>query len=231
MSLVLLQASSAVSTTKLGNLFDLILSGGPVMVPIGLCSVVALGFLVERTAALAKGRLAPGSFAGGLEQALAQGIPAAVDYCEKRPRVAIARVMAAGLRRFEQPRGEVERAVEEAGGREVGTMTRRLRPLVIVTAIAPLLGLLGTVTGMITAFQVMAMQKGIGKPELLAGGIAEALVTTAAGLSVAIPVQVAYYWLKAKVDRFAAACETVFDATLGARLDARAAADAVHHAA
>ncbi len=223
--LVLVQSTSSAAASKLGNLFDLIVAGGPIMIPIGLCSVVALGFLVERMAALSKRRLAPSSFRGGLDQALAQGAKAALDFCERQPRVALARVMAAGLKRFEAPRGEVERAIEEAGGREVGTMTRRLRPLVVVTAIAPLLGLLGTVWGMIQAFQVMALQKGIGKPELLAGGIAQALVTTAAGLSVAIPVQVVYYWLKAKVDRFADAAEVVFDAVVAPRLAAPAPAN------
>jgi biopolymer transport protein ExbB len=219
--------AAATAETKLGNLYELILAGGPIMIPIGLCSVVALAYFVERMAALSKARLAPASFRGELQQALAQDPPAsrtakaALELCESRPRVAIARVIAAGLRRFDGSRDQVERAVEEAGSREVGTLTRRLRPLIIVTAIAPLLGLLGTVTGMIQAFQVMALQKGIGKPELLAGGIAEALVTTAAGLFVAIPVQVAYYWLKAKVDRFAGTIEVVFDATVLPRLEAR----------
>jgi len=222
--LVLLQSGAGPAVSKLGNLYDLILAGGPIMVPIGLCSVVALGFLVERMAALSKARLAPGGFQAGLVEALARGPASALEFCQQRPRVAVARVMAAALRRFEAPRAEVERAAEEAGAREVGTLTRRLRPLVIVTAVAPLLGLLGTVMGMIQAFQVMALQKGIGKPELLAGGIAAALVTTAAGLSVAIPVQVAWYWLKAKVDRFAGAIELVFDAAIVPQLDARDAA-------
>jgi biopolymer transport protein ExbB len=236
LSLVPLQSSPGATTSTLGNLYDLILSGGPIMIPIALCSVVALAYLVERMGALSSGRLVPGAFKSGLEQALAQGAPGvpsvpgvngALEFCEKQPKVAIARVMAAGLRRFEATRSDVERAVEDAGGREVGAMTRRLRPLVIVTAIAPLLGLLGTVWGMIQAFQVMALQKGIGKPELLAGGISQALVTTAAGLSVAIPVQVAYYWLKAKVDRFAATTEVVFDAVLLPPLEAREAAERV----
>ena len=73
----------------------------------------------------------------------------------------------------------------------------------MVSAVAPLLGLLGTVIGMIKAFQTIALEKGIGKPELLAEGISQALVTTAAGLIVAIPAQVAYFYLKARIDRFA----------------------------
>ena len=223
MNLCLLPADP-VATSKLGNLYELILAGGPLMVPIALCSVVALGFFVERLGALSVARLAPARFADELRQALANGPASALDYCVQRPKVAIARVMAAGLRRFHESRADIERAVEDAGSREVGAMTRRLRPLVIITAIAPLLGLLGTVTGMIKSFQVMALNRGIGKPELLAGGIAEALVTTAAGLFVAIPVQVLYYWFRGKVDRFASSSETVFDQVLGRALEARTAA-------
>ncbi len=221
---LLLQAGSSAAGAKLGNLYDLILAGGPLMVPIALCSIVALGYFVERLGALSSGRLAPGSFRDGLAHALAQGAPAALAFCEKQPKVALARVMAAGLRRYHEGRVDIERAVEDAGGREVAAMTRGLRPLLIITAIAPLLGLLGTVTGMIKSFQVMALQHGAGKPDLLAGGIAEALVTTAAGLFVAIPVQVLYYWFRGKVDRFAATSETVFDQVLGRALEARGAA-------
>ncbi len=228
--LMLLQASPTPGS-KLGNLYDLILAGGPLMVPIALCSIVALGYFVERLGALSSGRLLPRSFAAGLEQALAQNSTAALDFCTKQPKVAIARVMAAGLRRFHESRSDIERAVEDAGGREVATMTRQLRPLVIITAIAPLLGLLGTVTGMIKSFQVMALQHGAGKPDLLAGGISEALVTTAAGLFVAIPVQVLYYWFRGKVDRFAAGSESVFDEVIGRALEARSAAAAKPQAA
>jgi biopolymer transport protein ExbB len=118
----------------------------------------------------------------------------------------------------------MKKGMEESVAEEAFRLNAKISYLALIGNIAPLLGLLGTVWGMIQAFQVMALQKGIGKPELLAGGISQALVTTAAGLSVAIPVQVAYYWLKAKVDRFAAACEVTFDAVVVPRLDERDAA-------
>jgi biopolymer transport protein ExbB len=100
-------------------------------------------------------------------------------------------------------------------------MTRRLRPVAVITAIAPLLGLLGTVVGIIQAFQVLSLQKGMGKPEMLAAGISQALVATAAGLCVAIPAQCAYYWLRSKVERFAGELEIVFADVVGRKLDER----------
>ena len=205
----------------LASLYEMILAGGPMMVPIGICSIVALGFLVERLAALSAARLLPANFKDGVAAQLELGEKQALDYCDARPKVAIARVFAAALRRWNEPRAEVERAAEGAAGREIGQMTRRLRAFAVVTTISPLLGLLGTVIGIIQAFQVLSLQKGLGKPEMLAGGISQALVTTAAGLCVAIPAQVIYYWLRAKVDHFAGNIEILFANVLGKKLDAR----------
>jgi biopolymer transport protein ExbB len=216
-----LAAPAAGDKTTLANLYEMIISGGPVMVPIGICSIVALGFLVERLTALKPARLVPSDFRTGLAAALEQGAPQAVQYCEQLPKVAIARVMGAALRRFQDPRPEIERAAETAGAREVTHLTRRLRPFSVIATIAPLLGLLGTVVGIIEAFQVLSLQKGMGRPEMLAGGISQALVTTAAGLCVAIPSQVVFYWLRSKVERFAAQIEETFESVLGRKLDAR----------
>jgi biopolymer transport protein ExbB len=138
----------------------------------------------------------------------------------------MARVLAVGLRRWNGSREEIERGVEDAGGREVTAMTRRLRPLFVITTVAPLLGLLGTVMGMINAFRALAFTTGVAKPQLLAGGISQALVTTAAGLVVAIPAQCAYFWLKAKVEKFGNAVETVYENVVAKRLVARAAQQA-----
>jgi biopolymer transport protein ExbB len=218
MDMLLLQAAPAAKTYD--TVYDLALAGGVLMIPIALCSIVALAYVVERRLALLPGRLIPPTFQAGLEQALAQGPEAALQYAEKSPGL-VGRIFAAGLRRWRGSRADVERAVEDAAGREVGVLQRKLRPLVIVIALAPLLGLLGTVFGMIEAFQAMAAQKASGRPDVLAGGISKALITTAAGLLVAIPTQVAWYWLRGKVDRFAASVETLFDQTLGRRLDAR----------
>src|SRR5262245_8005978 len=225
MELLMLQTSAPIAPgagkATLASLYELILAGGPMMVPIGLCSIVALGFLVERLTAMTPARLVPASFKEGLAAALALGDKKALEYCDQRPKVAIARVFAAALRRWSEPRAEVERAAEAAGGREIGLLTRRLRAFAVVTTISPLLGLLGTVIGIMQAFQVLSLTKGMGKPEMLAGGISQALVTTAAGLCVAIPAQVIYYWLRARVDRFAGSVEILFADVLGKKLDER----------
>ncbi len=218
--LTLLQAA-APTAKPLANLYEMLIAGGPIMIPIGLCSIVAVGFFVERIGALSAARLVPATFKEGITGAMESGPAQALAYCEARPKAAIARVFAAALRRFDEPRLEVERAAEAASAREVGLMTRRLRPFAVITAIAPLLGLLGTVIGIIQAFQVLSLQKGMGKPEMLAAGISQALVSTAAGLCVAIPSQIAYYWLRSKVERFAGDLEIVFAEVVGRKLDER----------
>jgi len=217
--LTLLQ--TAPMTKPLSNLYEMLIAGGPIMVPIGICSIIAVGYFIERLGALSSARLLPATFKEGITGAMESGPAQALAYCEARPKVAIARVFAAALRRFDEPRLDVEHAAETASAREIGMMTRRLRPFAVITAIAPLLGLLGTVIGIIDAFQVLSLQKGMGKPEMLAAGISQALVATAAGLCVAIPAQVAYYWLRSKVERFAGELEIVFAEVVGRKLDDR----------
>ncbi len=217
--LTLLQ--TAPMTKPLSNLYEMLIAGGPIMVPIGICSIIAVGYFIERLGALSSARLVPATFKEGITGAMESGPAQALAYCEARPKVAIARVFAAALRRFDEPRLDVEHAAETASAREIGMMTRRLRPFAVITAIAPLLGLLGTVIGIIDAFQVLSLQKGMGKPEMLAAGISQALVATAAGLCVAIPAQVAYYWLRSKVERFAGELEIVFAEVVGRKLDDR----------
>jgi len=217
--LTLLQ--TAPMTKPLSNLYEMLIVGGPIMVPIGICSIIAVGYFIERLGALSSARLVPATFKEGITGAMESGPAQALAYCEARPKVAIARVFAAALRRFDEPRLDVEHAAETASAREIGMMTRRLRPFAVITAIAPLLGLLGTVIGIIDAFQVLSLQKGMGKPEMLAAGISQALVATAAGLCVAIPAQVAYYWLRSKVERFAGELEIVFAEVVGRKLDDR----------
>ena len=112
--------------------------------------------------------------------------------------------MAAGLRKLPQGHAAVERAIEDQGGAEVHKLRRNMRLLYGVSVVAPLMGLLGTVWGMIEAFRVTSSQQGLGKPELLAKGIYEALVCTMAGLMVAIPVLMLYYFFASKIERYVA---------------------------
>lgn len=194
----------------LDNLFDIVLSGGPLMIPIALCSIVALAYMVERSIRLRSGRLVSARFEKDLQAALAEhGPDHALDTCDVTS-TSQARVLAAGLRRAGADWMEREKAVEDAGSREVSRLSANLRPLVVVGMIAPLLGLLGTVWGMIDAFANIAVADGLGSPETLASGISQALVTTAAGLAVAIPAQAAYYFYRARIDRFVRRTEDLY---------------------
>ena len=222
-ALALVQATppeGETQSTVLGTLLESIQDGGWMMVPIGLCSVVALGFFLERWLALGAGRLLPRRFVGELGSTLGKGADDALKLCSET-QAPVARILGAGLQRWHEPRPQIEKAIEDAGAREVSRLTGNLRPLVVVASIAPLLGLLGTVIGMIKAFSVIATEKGIGKPEMLADGISQALITTAAGLIVAIPAQVAYFYLKAKIDRFTRGVENLFLDVIGPHLDER----------
>jgi biopolymer transport protein ExbB len=196
-------------TVPLDNLYDIALSGGPLMWPIAFSSVVALTYIVERAIRLRDRELGSLAFARGVVDALVQGGTArALSACGKE--LPLARILRTGLERAERPPLEREKAVEDAGARELKRLNARLRPLAVVSVLAPLLGFLGTVLGMIQAFLNIALKEGLGRPELLAAGISQALVTTAAGLLVAIPAQAAYFWFRARVERFARRTEDVY---------------------
>ena len=191
----------------LASLFDMVVDGGPLMIPIGLCSVVALAYTVERWIRLSPTALGNRRLARRLtEQVEQSGADSGVELC-RSSRKPLARILGAGLQRTKGTHAESERAAEDAGKREVGRLIGGLRPLVVVAMISPLLGLLGTVWGMIEAFTNIALQDGLGKPEVLAGGISQALVTTAAGLAIAIPTQAFYYYFRSRIDRFARLAE------------------------
>lgn len=183
------------------SLFSLILKGGYIMIPLGLCSVLALAMTVERFISLKRDKILPPEFVAGIKDAFAgpDDIDKAVAYCEERPSP-ISNVFRAGVSRILHGAESVEKAIEDAGAREVDKLKRSLRPLSVIATVAPLLGLLGTVYGMISAFQSAAAM-GVGKADRLATGIYEALVTTAAGLTLAIPVLVVYQILCSRVDR------------------------------
>lgn len=187
-----------------GSVADFIVKGGPVMVPIGACSLVALAIVVERLIALRRSRVIPPGFLPELRNVLRDpraGRAAAVAYCE-RDGSPVANVFAVGIKRLGEPVDLLERHIAEAGERQVFKLRARLRLLAVIASVAPLLGLLGTIFGMITAFQTVAVSgEALGKTELLAKGIYEAMITTAAGLIVAIPTLLFYHWLSAIVER------------------------------
>lgn len=183
------------------SLFDLILKGGWVMIPIGLCSIAALALTIERGISLRRENVIPPDFFEGLKRALRSSdddVAAGTRYCDLRP-CAVSNIFKAGISRMRMGMAAMEKAIEDAGAREVQKLKRSLRLLSMIATISPLLGLLGTVYGMISAFQA-ASAMGVGKGDALAVGIYEALVTTAAGLTLAIPALIVYQLYCIRVD-------------------------------
>lgn len=181
---------------------DLIKKGGPVMYPLGLASILALALTFERLISLRRDRIIPEGFLKGLGEAW-DGDPSGEDaekYCEQSNGAA-AHVFHAGIQWRNEGYQAVSKALEDAGAREAQKMKRSLRGLKVVVAVAPLLGLLGTVYGMIDAFQRTSSSGGAAKTADLATGIYEALVTTATGLTIAVPVLLIYHYLASRVDK------------------------------
>ncbi len=193
------EAGMPTIATDIGSLLEILHQGGILIWPILFCSIIVLAYAVERLIGLRRRRIVPPKLVASLEDAVSRGrVDEAMRLCEedKSPFAAIA---GAGIRVHEVgTHAEVEKAMEDAGLREVMRLRKNVRPLATVGSIAPLLGLLGTVLGMIEAFNVVA-GGGMGQQELLASGIAKALVTTGAGLSVAIPALTLYYYLSGRV--------------------------------
>jgi len=185
------------------SLWDMLLAGGIMMVPISACSFVLLIFTFERVLSLRKRNVIPAPFVTRFMQQLREGQldrESALSLCEENESP-ISRVFAAACRKWGKPAVEVEQAVIDEGERTANSLGRYLRVINGVATVSPLMGLLGTVWGMMSSFNVIATSAAMGKPELLAGGISEALVTTAAGLFVAIPALIIYMFFGGRVDR------------------------------
>jgi len=181
-------------------LIDYLVAGGPVMIPIGLCSLIGVATFVERMVRLRRERIIPPSFAAELVELIRQERWGdALALCRKWD-VAASRVLEVAIEVRSQGRVRIKERLEEVGRREAAEMERFIFVLGIVASIAPLLGLLGTVGGMILTFQVIEAQGTVTNVGDFAGGISQALITTFAGLSVGIPSVVANRYLLARVD-------------------------------
>jgi biopolymer transport protein ExbB len=171
-------------------------------VPFLAASVIALWFSIERLVMLRRGRVIPRPFVERFLQHLEQGTlnaNKALTLCEQNGSP-VASVFGHGIRKWGKPSVEVEQAIIDGGERQVSQLRKHLRVLNGVATVTPLLGLLGTVTGMIQAFNQIAVTDAMGKSEQLAVGIALALLTTAAGLMIAIPSLILYMYLSGRVD-------------------------------
>ena len=182
------------------SVYEFLTKGGPLVIPIGACSIVALGIFFERLWSLSRNRIIPEAFILRIEQLVGESrVHDALLLCQEN-RNPMGNIMAAALRNAKHQRPRVKEAVEEVGKLEGALLERYVEVVGTVAAIAPLLGLLGTVLGMIKVFQRVETQ-GLGDPTIFASGIWEALITTAVGLAVAIPAYIFYKFLLSKVDR------------------------------
>ncbi len=187
-------------------MFELIKNGGWMMIPIILCSIGAMGIIVERFWSLQRKKILPPELvphiwklyrAGKLDESAIRRIKLSSP---------LGAILAAGLINSKHGREVMKSSIEEAGHQVVHELETYLNTLGTIASISPLLGLLGTVVGMIKVFSAI-MVHGVGDPGILAGGISEALITTAAGLTVAIPSLVFYRYFERLVDEYVVGME------------------------
>ena len=177
-------------------MYDFLAKGGVIALPLVLASIVAVAVILERFFSTRRSKILPKNLDLQISELVRAGkIEEAISIC-RRDDSPLARILVSGLRRISAskgviPRDELLEAVELTGKRELTTLQKYIGVLGTIAAIAPLLGLLGTVMGIIKTFSVIELH-GIGNPQLLAGGISEALIATAAGICIAVPAVIFY---------------------------------------
>ncbi|GBD87318.1 biopolymer transport protein ExbB [bacterium BMS3Abin03] len=191
------------------NLFDIFQKGGVIMWLILFCSVIGLAVVIERFIVLRKAKINVPAFMVRLRGLIKKkDINGAVSVCmqEKSP---VSNIVRKGLKKYRYGHARVKEAIENAGKQEIGKLEKGLPMLATIAGVAPLLGFLGTVTGMISAFIVIQERAGAANPGDLAGGIWEALITTAFGLIVGIPALAFYNYFVSSIKRLVGDIETV----------------------
>ncbi len=175
-------------------------AGGPVMYPIILCSVVGLAVSIQKIIQLVLMPTGSDQLMRSVKVNMSQGRPVEAMQAAKAAKGPVAGLARAAVSNYGRPYNEIKDAIEMAGREEVHAMERKMNVLDGIVTLAPLLGLLGTVTGLIKNFQVLSAFAGLTTPAQLSGGIAEAMITTAAGLIVAAPLMLIYSWLSVVID-------------------------------
>ena len=175
--------------------------GGPVMIPLLLCSVLSLAIGIERLWYLLRSRIDTDDLLEDIKLSLGQGKVLEAMQIAKKSKGPVAAVLAAGIAHYDQGREAIREHMSVIGRDEIYKMERRLGGLEMIVTISPLLGILGTVTGIINSFNVMAALEGVAQASALSAGIAEALITTAAGLIIAVPTMALTAYLNSIVNR------------------------------
>jgi len=187
-------------------LLELVQAGGWLMVPILICSVIAMAIVAERFWTLQRKRITPSNLVVQVWQWAKSGNLSEDRIRALRKSSPLGRILAAGLVNRDSSRELMKESIEDVGRHVVHDLDRYLNTLGTIASITPLLGLLGTVIGMIKVFAVITTQ-GVGDPGVLAGGISEALITTAAGLTVAIPALLFHRYFRGHVDELVVTME------------------------
>lgn len=180
-------------------MFEIVQAGGILMLPIILCSVLAIAIIIERFWTLNPSRISPKNMLPEVWSKIKQNQLDAAELRDLRNSSALGQILAAGLVSAKSGRTIMVESIEQAAGHVIHDMSRYLNLLGTIAQITPLLGLLGTVLGMIRVFTEI-MAQGTGNANVLAGGISEALITTAAGLTVAIPTLLFYRFFQRRID-------------------------------
>jgi len=180
-------------------MLEIVKSGGLLMLPIILCSIVAVAIMVERLWTLQQRRVLPRNLTRQVWEWVSKNQLTPEHIKSLRDGSALGEILSVGLTNRQRDREVMKERIEDTGRHVVHDLERYLNTLGTIAAISPLLGLLGTVIGMVKVFAAITTQ-GVGDPGVLAGGISEALITTAAGLSVAIPTLIGYRYLRGRVN-------------------------------
>ncbi len=180
-------------------MFELVKSGGWLMLPIILCSIISISIIVERFWSLQREKVLPKHLVASVWHMIKTGKLEKTVIEDVGKQSALGKVLTAGLKNRQYSRERIKESIEERGREVVHELERFLNPLGTIASISPLLGLLGTVVGMIKVFTAITTH-GVGNPGVLANGISQAMITTAAGLSVAIVSLIFYRYFRRRVD-------------------------------
>ncbi len=187
--------------------WDFLTKGGPVMWPLFLCAILSVTFMIERFVSLRRASRDNDGLLNQVRALLTEGrVDEALRVCQSTPGV-VSQLVESAIRNRHMDAQSIERTMEELAMRETPTLYKHLVYLDTIITLAPLLGLLGTVTGMIRAFHVVASASGLNTPTAITGGVAEALIATATGLAIAIVTLVGYNLLTERVKEIIADME------------------------
>jgi biopolymer transport protein ExbB len=183
------------------SFMSLVLAGGPLMIPLALCSIIAIYIFVERLLLINRANISSESFMGKIKELVVKGdINGAKILCAQYD-TPIARMIEKGVSRIGSPLKNIEASIENVGKIEVFRLEKNLSVLATIAGAAPMIGFLGTVIGMVSAFIAIAQEEGSVSPKLLADGIYTAMVTTVAGLVVGIIAYLGYNYLVTRVSK------------------------------